>query len=102
MQCFPLTSILYALGNPSIDYLSLDIEGAELDVLKTIPFDKLNIQLISIEIIRKKLNDNVDGNQVDSFNDIVAILEQNGYKLMKSIPHTRDYLSFEVFFEKNI
>merc|ERR1719273_2031905 len=28
MQCLPLTSIIKAMGNPTIDYLSLDIEGA--------------------------------------------------------------------------
>ena len=32
MQCFPLYSILLAVGNPTLDYLSLDIEGAELKV----------------------------------------------------------------------
>ena len=32
MQCFPLFSLILALGNPVIDYLSLDIEGAELEV----------------------------------------------------------------------
>ena len=100
MQCFPLASIVYALGNPVIDYLSLDIEGAELDVLKTIPFDELNIQLMSLEIIRKKLNLNVPGDHVDQYDDIVKFLEEKGYKVMKNIPHTREHLSFEVFFEK--
>ena len=37
VQCFPLYSILLALGNPTVDYLVLDIEGAELQVLKTVP-----------------------------------------------------------------
>jgi hypothetical protein len=32
-QCFPLYSILEAVGNPVIDLLSLDIEGAELEVI---------------------------------------------------------------------
>ena len=35
--CLPLISILNAVGNPVVDYFSLDIEGVELDVLKTIP-----------------------------------------------------------------
>ena len=34
VQCFPLYSILLALGNPTVHYFSLDIEGAELAVLK--------------------------------------------------------------------
>jgi hypothetical protein len=41
-QCFPLYSLLLALGNPTVDYLSLDVEGTELGILKTIPWDKVN------------------------------------------------------------
>ena len=36
-------------GNPTIDYLSLDIEGAEFAVLKTIDFEKVDIKVISLE-----------------------------------------------------
>ena len=32
LQCFPLYSVLMALGNPTMDLFSLDIEGAELQV----------------------------------------------------------------------
>ena len=32
VQCFPLYSVLMALGNPTIHFFSLDIEGAELMV----------------------------------------------------------------------
>ena len=49
--CFPLHTILFAIGNPSIDYFSLDIEGLELDVLKTIPWDKVDIKVTAIEQI---------------------------------------------------
>ena len=45
VTCLPLYSILLALDNPTIDYFSLDIEGSELDVLKTIPFDKVDIKV---------------------------------------------------------
>ena len=38
-----------ALGNPHIDYFSLDIEGAELVMLKTLPFDEISITLLDIE-----------------------------------------------------
>ena len=46
--CFPFHSILFAIGNPSVDYFSLDIEGIELDVLKTIPWDKVDIKVACI------------------------------------------------------
>ena len=43
--CLPLMVILYALGNPSVDYFSFDVEGAEVDVLNTIPWDKVDIKV---------------------------------------------------------
>ena len=49
--CLPFISILYAIGSPSVDYFSLDIEGVELDVLKTIPWDKVDIKIFSIEVV---------------------------------------------------
>jgi hypothetical protein len=45
VQCFPLYSYLLALNRTKIDYFSLDVEGSELDVLRTIPFEKLDIQV---------------------------------------------------------
>jgi len=47
--CLPLFSLLLSVGNPAIHYFSLDIEGAELLVLKTIPWDKVDIWLLGVE-----------------------------------------------------
>lgn len=44
-QCFPLYAILSALNLTTVDYFSLDIEGAELDVLKTIPWENVLIKV---------------------------------------------------------
>ena len=49
LRCYPLYSLLLAVGNPRVDFLSLDIEGAELAVLKTVPWDKVHIELVMIE-----------------------------------------------------
>ena len=49
VPCFPLYSILLALNITKVDYLSLDIEGDELAVLKTIPFDEVDITVLSVE-----------------------------------------------------
>lgn len=43
VQCFPIFSYILALNITHVDYFSLDIEGDELDVLKTLPFDKVDI-----------------------------------------------------------
>ena len=48
--CFPLYDILKAVGNPIVDYFSLDIEGVELDVLKTIPWKDVNI-MVSFKVL---------------------------------------------------
>nr|CAD7261211.1 unnamed protein product [Timema shepardi] len=45
VQCFPFYTYLLALNRTLIDYFSLDVEGHELDVLETIPFDKVDIQV---------------------------------------------------------
>ena len=47
--CFPLYAILLALGNPIIDFFSLDVEGAELFILRTIPWSKVHIKVKRIQ-----------------------------------------------------
>lgn len=49
VQCFPLNSILDALSIYHIDYLSLDVEGAELDILNTIEWTRLTIDVMTVE-----------------------------------------------------
>jgi len=45
VQCFPLMLYIAALGVKTIDYFSLDIEGNEIDVLETIPFNEVDIKV---------------------------------------------------------
>ena len=64
-QCLPLYTLLLAIARsnnsnntnntltstiPTINYLSLDIEGAELQVLRTIPWHMVRIEVIYIFI----------------------------------------------------
>lgn len=44
-----INSILESHGINKIDYLSIDTEGAELIILKTINFEKLNIEFLTVE-----------------------------------------------------
>lgn len=41
MKCFPLSSLLHAIGNPTVDFFSFDVEGAELPILRTLDFSKV-------------------------------------------------------------
>ncbi|VVC28637.1 Hypothetical protein CINCED_3A020376 [Cinara cedri] len=69
VQCFPLYTYLLALNITVIDYFSLDVEGSELNVLKTIPFDKIDIKTLSVEFFHVKEGD--DG--VRSFLETINI-----------------------------
>jgi Methyltransferase FkbM domain len=43
VHCVPFFSIYKAIGREEIDLFVLDIEGHEVEVLHTIPWDKVNI-----------------------------------------------------------
>nr|CAH0102185.1 unnamed protein product [Daphnia galeata] len=49
VQCFPLYSILVAVGRTEIDFLGLDVEGSEYKILKTIPWHKVDFKTLSVE-----------------------------------------------------
>ena len=42
--------MLLALNQTHVDYFSLDVEGFELDVLKTIPFDKVGVEHYDVDM----------------------------------------------------
>ena len=50
-QCFPLFSVLLALDSPTVTLLSLDIEGAEFEVFRSLPWDKVDIEVIVTELV---------------------------------------------------
>ena len=79
VQCFPLYSVLQAFNNPKIDYFSLDIEGAEYVVLETLPWNKINMTLMSIET--NHAGDIFPGSR----EDIQIFLEARGYKLKETV-----------------
>ena len=70
LSSLSLKTILEKYQSPKIiDYLSLDVEGAEYDVLKNFPFDKYKFLTITIERPPEKLN---------------KLLFKNGYIFVKN------------------
>ncbi|XP_047740355.1 uncharacterized protein LOC108672814 [Hyalella azteca] len=49
VQCIPLCSLLAALNMTRVDLLVLDVEGAEMDILRNFDFDEFDIQAIYLE-----------------------------------------------------
>jgi len=48
VQCFPFYSVLLASNHTTIDYLSLDVEGHEIKILQTIPWDRVDIKVCRV------------------------------------------------------
>lgn len=72
IQCFPLYSLLLALNQLTVDFFSLDVEGDELSVLKTVPWDKVNIKMMTVEFIH----------EVGKGGDLKQYVESKGYDSM--------------------
>ena len=73
----PLTpSLLFSLYNVprTIDYLSIDVEGAEADILEAFPFDRYTVKLISVE-----------HNFTENRSKIHDILTRNGFVRDKQV-----------------
>ena len=73
VQCFPLFSVLQALGGPRVDYMSLDVEGSELDILTTVTWDKVDIDVMIVEF----------SHQAGKLPPLKRFLEDKGYQTLK-------------------
>ena len=71
-NCFPLNVMLDAIGANRVDMFSLDVEGAELAVLKSIDWNRVTIRVLMIE-------HNGQPKQIDEF------LVSKGYQLVNAI-----------------
>jgi len=62
VECFSLYSVLKALNMDTVDFFSLDVEGHELQILKAIPYNLLNIKacfqtsLVYCTFLAKEMN----------------------------------------------
>jgi len=74
VPCFPFESIMLALNQSHVDYFSLDVEGNELSILRTIPFSAIVIDMWSVEYVH--------GN---SKNETLKFMLDKGYTLHKDI-----------------
>ena len=73
-----LNNILKKNKINKVDFMNIDIEGNELEVLKTINFNKLDIKVICIEIVNYEFYSNkIKINKKKIFN----ILKKNNYRL---------------------
>ena len=91
VQCFPLYSILLALNRTVIDFFSLDIEGDELKVLKTIPWSKVHIKMLAVEFIH----------QPGSDRELKAYMENLGYETILKMQRYDNKANDLIFRKRN-
>ncbi|KAH8412097.1 hypothetical protein KR222_010860 [Zaprionus bogoriensis] len=79
VKCFPLYTIMLACDRTEYDLLSLGVQGHELEILQTLPFNKIKIDIISIHL----LEDHEDVR--DYVQSITKFLAGKLYKLQRKI-----------------
>ena len=72
--CLPLSHILPKVGLKHIDFMSLDVEGAELAVLRSIDFEAVRISVMVIE---------TDGHDKTKDQEVKDLMAENGYELLE-------------------
>ncbi|XP_064109365.1 uncharacterized protein LOC135217429 [Macrobrachium nipponense] len=82
VQCFPLASYLLALNVSSVDYLSLDVQGNEWDILKNIPWNRTAIRVLAVEHYRHDAKTIEERDQLDQ--DFVNYMESINYLFIDS------------------
>ena len=75
LPCLPLGEILNMFSIERIDFFSLDVEGAELEVHKTIDFSKVHINVIAIE---------ADGRNSQKDEAVRKVVLAHGFELDRS------------------
>ena len=73
VPCFSISTILKAIEVNTVDYFSLDVEGGENDVLRSIDYEKIFIKTFSIEH---------NGNEVEK-NKMIEHLVKFNYDIVK-------------------
>ncbi|XP_043196494.1 uncharacterized protein LOC122367465 [Amphibalanus amphitrite] len=91
VDCFPLHALLLALDVRRVDYFSLDVEGAELDVLRTVPFDRIDIRTLSVEFAH------TSGGGKPALR---AFMESKGYTVIREVKQ-KDWTANDFIFVKN-
>lgn len=72
VECNSLNDIISKHNIKHIDYLSIDTEGGEIDILKSIDFSKIKIDVISVENNHRT-------------NEAKKILRKNNYKIVNKL-----------------
>jgi hypothetical protein len=90
VKCVPFFSIMSAIGVFEVDFFAMDVDFSEFPILQTIPFDKIFIKVLVIEVYSPRTK------------DVVPFMKSKGYRCMGVLVHYSDYVFVhERLFEEN-
>lgn len=84
VKCFPVYTLMLAVNRTSIDLLSLGCQGQELQILQTIPFDRVHIKVITIHLVHYYEEDELIIDVEEYVQNITRFLLSKSYKMAHS------------------
>lgn len=84
VKCFPVYTLMLAVNRTSIDLLSLGCQGQELQILQTIPFDRVHIKVISIHLVHYYEEEEMIIDVDEYVQNITRFLLSKSYKMVRS------------------
>lgn len=81
ISCLPVKLLLKYTNINKINLWILDVEGAELEVLKTVDWNSTSFDVIAIEINKNIKDDKINIINNEYRDNITAYLKENNYKL---------------------
>ncbi|XP_054274724.1 protein Star-like [Macrosteles quadrilineatus] len=72
IMCYPFYTFWLALNRPVVDLLAIDVGGGEVEILETIPFDKVDVKILHVDHTKAR----------DGFMGVTTLLQQKGYKVV--------------------
>ncbi|XP_055640105.1 protein Star isoform X2 [Toxorhynchites rutilus septentrionalis] len=84
VKCFPVYTLMLAVNRTSIDLLSLGCQGQELQILQTIPFDRVHVKVISIHLVHYYEEDEMMIDVDEYVQNITRFLLSKSYKMVRS------------------
>ena len=89
VHCAPLWVYLEQLAITHVDFFSLDVEGAEVDVLKGVDFQKTTFDVIMVESRNRMCEDVCPKRE-----QVRALLDKEGFRLLEGlVPNSDTFLS---------
>lgn len=85
VKCFSLFTLMLAANQTEVDLLSLSLHGLELQILKTVPFERVRVNVISLHFA------NGEDGRAGYIQTVTRFLTARGFKLMRVVGHSYFY-----------